>query len=190
MFETLGTTKAAWGTSSLSLTHTHTSCTKHEGKLDGSYPEGGLSSRRKWAGHICRLSVPASERKARSPSPQPHVAALLPNLDASPWGLESLGKSPQCSPVYQPQVNRSLPLSQPCPTHSRRGCSAGLCPQLLDPGLVCVSLASLTQLHSSETSPLGPGAVVSFLQTQAQSRSQDRAEPKPSPRQRPPAHPA
>lgn len=150
------------------------------GKLDGSYPEVGLSLRRKGVAHIHRFSVLASEMKARSPSPQPHVAALLPNLGVGPWGFESLGKSPRCSPVYQPHVNRSLPSSQPCPTHSR-GCSAGLCPQLQVPGPVCVSLASLTQLHFSETSPSGPGAVVFFLQTQARSRSQDGAQTEPMP---------
>ena len=174
----------------IALLDTHTPPgPRMRGKLDGSYPEVGLSLRRKWVGHIRRFSVLASELKARSPSPQPHVAALLPSLGVGPWGFESLGKSPRCSPVYQPHVNRLLPSSQPCPTHSR-GCSAGLCPQVQAPGPVCGSLASLTQLHFSETSRSGPGAVVVFLQTQARSRSQDGAEPKLSPCQRPPAHAA
>lgn len=79
-------------------THTHTSWTKHEGKLDeatlkAGCPRGGSGL----AISAGSLSRPQSGRPG-SPSPQPHVAALLPNLDASPWGLESLGKEPSVQP--------------------------------------------------------------------------------------------
>ena len=100
----------------IALLDTHTPPgPRMRGKLDGSYPEVGLSLRRKWVGHIRRFSVLASELKARSPSPQPHVAALLPNLGVGPWGFESLGKSPGAALCISLMLTGYSPRHSPAP---------------------------------------------------------------------------